>query len=122
MLGSGQYAPAPLGRSLNKVSPELLSVGGLNLIDVSSWLGKRRRRNYRPANRPRERTDTGRCKKESNSHSADRHDRLHPGRCDQARSLGSVRHCECEVRHIMEIELKKKPHLSRIADLEKQEL
>src|SRR5262245_42157726 len=80
MLGLGQYAFAPLDRSLNKVYPELLSVGGLGLIDVSSWLGKRRRRNYRPANRPRERTDTGRCKKESNSHSADRHDRLHPRR------------------------------------------
>jgi hypothetical protein len=29
-----------------------------------------------------------------------RHDRLHPWQCDQARTLGLWRHCECEVPHL----------------------
>jgi len=72
----------------------------LQSIDVRSRRGERRWCNRRPANRPRKGAHTGRCKKESNSCSADRHDRLHPWRLViTLGTLDSVRRCECEVRH-----------------------
>ena len=95
--GLGPYPSATIGPSLKKVSSELLLVGGADVwfrdrrlgpIGVRSRLHDGLWCDRREANRPHNETANARAEKESKSHSADRHGRLHPRRCDLARSLG----------------------------------